>query len=326
MKRMRSFWRVWLLGIWLGASLGCATGGYQLPLDQRYASAARALDGQQWELAARSYHSLWRDDNASKGSVVGWSRALLGQGHPESALSILKAARERDEDAELASLTGKTLDVLGRSEEAREAYAAALAQDPQHPGALAALGKSFFQAGHAEAAAPLLLRAAKAADSDPALLRLTAEAAQTAGLAEIELEALEVLSQLGDSNAGELVRGAELLRGQGPLDSEQRARIEAWFSRAVSLDPQLATGWIGLARMRAERGEQGLAVTAYERAVEADPSQAGALLALARLCQEEGRPGRARVLAEHALTFLQGPEERAPFESLLAELDAAIAR
>ena len=323
---MRSTWREWLLAIWLGVWTGCATGNHTPELDQRYRAASRALDEGRWELAARHFYALWQDDDASNASVSGWARALLGQGQPDSALSILLVSRERQDDAELAYLTGRALEQLDRPGAAREAYAGALALDPDRHDALTRLGHSLAQAGDAEGAAPLLLRAAKLAASDFELARAAALAAGTAGQEDLESEALQLLIEQGEARPDELLRGAQLLLSQGTSDFERNARAEAWLTRAVELDPQIAPAWTGLARMRASRGEVASAMSAYERAVEADPSESEALLELAQLSQQAGRLGRARTLVEHALSFLNDPKQRTPFEGLRAELDAAVNR
>ncbi len=286
-----------------------------MDLRLRFEAAERALELGDWDQATERYHALWLEDGGSGDSVAGWARSLLGAGRPESALAVLLPARDSFDSAELASLRGQALEQMDRPVGAREAYAQALAFDPERFDALEGLGRSLASSGDLAGAAPLLLRAARL--RPPASARRAAQAAGASGLEEIELEALAVLAGAGVASASELVRAAELLEKSMGSDPVRGAQAEAWLSHAVELDPQASRAWTALGRLRAARGAAGLAATAHERAIEADPAATESLLALAAHCMQSGREARARSLIDHALGFVTDAEARRPFEQLL---------
>lgn len=303
----------------VGISLGCvASGAKDGPdLGVRFEAAERALEAREWDLAAERYHALWLEDGGSADSVAGWARALLGADRPQSALAVLLPARDRSDSAELASLSGQALQLMDRPVGAREAFARALALDSERFDALEGLGLSLAGSGDLAGAAPLLLRAAR--QRPPVHARRASELAASAGLEDIELEALWILAGAGSARTDELIRGAELLAGDAGASPTQSAQAEAWLSQALEIDPQAAAAWTALGRLRAARGAAGLAVTAHERAVMADPAAVDSLLALAAYCMESGREERARALVEHALGFVIDPAVRRSFEELLEE-------
>lgn len=299
----------------------CAAAGVAQPsLEARYGAAAQALEAGQFQLAADRYRELWRGGDGSADSVAGWAQALMGQGHPDRALSLLVNARKRSEDPGLAALMGAALVQTGRPAVAREAFAAALAGDPEQPLALAGLGRCLARSMQPDGAAPLLLRASRAVGGDVDLLREASAAAGAAQLIEVELAALSDLAQEGGARPAELLRAAELLLAGGATDPVLAAQAEAWLVRAVDLNPQAAAAWDGLGRLHAARGDLQAAALAFKSAVEVDPAAHGPLLQLALLARVGGRDARALSLIDHALGFLREPELRAPFEELRAEL------
>jgi tetratricopeptide (TPR) repeat protein len=70
-------------------------------------------------------------DDAAIMDSMGWLH--FKRGRPEKALELLRAAHERFPDPEVAAHLGEVLWTLGRHDEARAVWAAALRNDPQHP-------------------------------------------------------------------------------------------------------------------------------------------------------------------------------------------------
>lgn len=89
-------------------------------------------------------------------------------------------------------------------------------------------------------------------------------------------------------------RGAELLQ-EGRNQEALR-----WLERAVTLDPELAHGWINVGVARRRNGQLEGAEAAYRRALELDPRASSAYQNLAALLRVRGRPEEAMELLQVA--------------------------
>lgn len=167
-------------------------------------------------------------------------------------------------DMALCRELARALDRLGRPDEAIAHLRAALAESPDHPGALFDLGVLLHARGQAVQAAELFARAAPLAPDD----------------AEIQYNLGTTLLDLGQTDAA-----------VPPL------------TRAVGLDPAHYRAWYNLGLLLRGLGRDDEALAAFARVTALAPDHAEAMLAQALLAHRAGRWRDAEALFHRALAL-----------------------
>ncbi len=224
---------------------------------------------------------------------------LVALGRQDEALTEVDGALLRDsESPDLYELRGSVLRLLGRTDDAREAYDKAVAlSDDTNAAAYAGLAMLARDAGDAARSIELFDRAAELAPDEPEYAYRAASIALAAGAPDARARLEKIVSRAA-GNAGARNDLAWLLAEEGSdLDralelAQQARRIEA---RPEILD---TLGWVHL-----KRGEARDAVKAFEEALAADPDSPSLLYRLAMALEQAGEPDRARVTLERALAI-----------------------
>lgn len=184
----------------------------------------------------------------------------------------------------------------GRRAEAEAAYAAILAEEPDHPGALHALGVLRQQQGDSAESAALIERAIARHPADPAFhfnlglarFRLGDFTAASRALAEaVRLNPKWPQAQYDLGNA---------LREAGAAKAAARA-----FRAALKLRPDYTEAEVNLANLLRAAGKREPAIAAYRRVLRRDPRAAEAAANLAAALLEEGKAAEAVEVARSAL-------------------------
>jgi superkiller protein 3 len=194
-----------------------------------------------------------------------WDRFLgaladLQAGQPERASAALAAlVRERPDAPVFQETRARALADTGRTDEALEAYRAALRRWPQ----------------------------------DTSLLHGLAVTARAAGLTDEATKAEEAVLAIDPTDAA-AHNGLGLLHAQ----ANRPAEAQAAFERAVALDPHAVSYWVNLGNARLTAGASAGAEIAYREALRLDPASADAANGLALLFIGTGRPAEAIPLLE----------------------------
>lgn len=230
------------------------------------------------EAAVRSLlaSGLDLEDPANEAALRALVDAELASGHGEQALARIDAAlRRAPERASLRDARGRVLLRLGRSAEAKAAFARAVASEPGYGPARAGLGVIAVREGDLEGALQLFDEAARAPTPDPDARFRAAQAARKLGRhGEDERRYREVLLDQPDHAGANNDLASILAERKQDLDGAL-----ALAERAVGLAPSAST-FDTLAFVQMQRGEGDAARRTLEDALE---KQAGEPMLLYRL-------------------------------------------
>lgn len=187
----------------------------------------------------------------------------------------------------------------GRLAEAERLYRDALAQEPNHPGALHLLGVIAHQVGRNDVAEQLIRRAIDRAPIVPEFHNNLGEALRHAGKIDEAAESYLRALALDPDNAQALTNLGVVRRMQGRFDES-----ESSLRRAIELAPQspLAHRQLGLLYTVTRRHD--LAAEAYANAAQLDPRDAETQVNLAMAMKESGRLEAAAAACRRA-TYLR---------------------
>ena len=131
-----------------------------------YGQALRAT-GQRSQAAA-VLEQATISNPGNKALLAGYGRALADNGNSQAAFEVLSRAHSpANPDWHILSVQGTTLDKMGKNEEARRYYAAALKIVPEEPSVLSNLGLSYMLTRELPQAEETLRRAANQRATDP---------------------------------------------------------------------------------------------------------------------------------------------------------------
>jgi CHAT domain-containing protein len=254
-----------------------------------------------------------------------------------AAIPLFAAAQDRDDQATAASGLAVTLQAMGRTAEARDAYMGALAllDSPDRgrqraraliglAGVEQALGAVPDARAHAEQALPLLGAPEDAPMRANALMRLgmacdaqqdqtcAADAFLQAADAERGVGATQMESMARQGGALNLMRVAQSREAQGDASGAAAAyarAAEVWHN--TNDGGSEAAARLAVGRLRQAAGDWDAADAAYAAALTAagdGPMRATALVAVAGVAGWRGNHKRALDLAEQALPLLTAPD------------------
>ena len=202
------------------------------------------------------------------------------------------------------------LEQAGRLAETERLVRAALAQAPDHPGALYALARLGMRAGRYAAAADLADRALARAPDAPELHRIKGQALANQGRAE---DAIAALSCALDLAPGWAEAACDL--GQMLYQAERMEQVLALLSPLDGPSPAHANARVLLGRALAVLGRLDEAACAFTRALAIRPDLGDAAFGLAGIHIEQDRAEDAMAVVR---PFLDQPAERNRFAYLHA--------
>jgi Flp pilus assembly protein TadD len=196
-----------------------------------YARALRVLEQRNQAAAVLEQAAIHNPNNTALLGAYG--RALADIGSNAQALEVLKRAHQPDQpDWRILSVQGAVLDQMGKHEDARRYYAAALKIAPDEPSVLSNLGLSYALARDLPKAESTLRRASAGRSPDP---RVRQNLALVVGLqgrfAEAETIARSDLPP--DEAAANVAYLQQLLAEQG-----ERAKASAQQAQASAQKPK----------------------------------------------------------------------------------------
>ncbi len=281
----------------LRPSLASAPSAPPVPLDQARKEAPHDLDAAVKQLEAR----LAKEPNDQDGwRLLSRSYTELGEtAKAEDAARHAAALGAKGGDAETQSARGEDLVTAAGgtvTQDARAAFTAALAADPQDPRARFFMGLAAAQDGNADEAVQRWLELERDSPPDaPWLQGLRANLdrlAQQAGIGTDDLaKRRSALAAASPMPAPPLPPAAPAAGGApGPTASDvaaaaqmapddRQAMIRTMVQRLadrMEQNPKDVDGWLQLGRAYGVLGEQQKSLDAYRRASEADPTRADA--------------------------------------------------
>lgn len=296
---------------------------------RRFALVQRAdlaLTAERWREAEGLARELVAEDATDATAHLRLARALEGRGKwPEAAAAYAAAARHAESHpTRVRALEGRgyAAQRAGNPDLAAEAFAEALALEPEALRLLRALATIEMERDRADAAVSYARRAAASPDAGARDLELLAGALLRAGELAAAVPALRRLLEGGGSP--EARHGWWMSLGRALRETgDARGAIEA-FEAARRLQPD-AESAAELGESLARQGDRAGAIAAYRDAMEADPSPEARArwgLALAR----GGRPEEARVQLERAVAEGLGGSARAEALTQLGYLHESAGR
>ena len=276
----------------LRPSLASAPSAPTVPIDQARKEAPHDLEGAVKQLEAR----LAKEPNDQDGwRLLARSYTELGDtAKAEDAARHAAALGAAPGDAEAQSARGEDLVEAAKgvvTPDARQAFVAALAADPQDPRARFFLGLAAAQDGRTDEAVQRWLELERDSPPDaPWLQGLRANLdrlAQQAGIATDELakrrSALAAANPMPASPMPAAQAGgapgpspADIAAAQQMNPDDRQAMIRTMVQRLadrMEQNPKDVDGWLRLGRAYAVLGEQQKSLDAYRRASEADPAR-----------------------------------------------------
>jgi tetratricopeptide (TPR) repeat protein len=222
---------------------------------------------------------------------------------------------------------GNTLHALHRSVEAAEAHRAALRIEPNNPLALVNLGQVLCEMGDHESlneAEAVSRRAMSLAPRLPQALQTLREVLRKKGRLD------ETMASTDSANT-------TFNQGAAFLQAGRHNEAEASFRKALSIDPTMATCWVGLSQVQAERGEIEQSCESARSALALGPKLAEAhwrlaitlrgrlpdaeVQAIERLLGDKSLPDRAVAYLRYGLAVVL--DERGLYAEAAAHLEAA---
>lgn len=297
---------------------GCL-GGEQ---SRRYEAAEQATATRDWPLAAELWYDLLQEESPrTKRTYREAARALCESGDDGSACGLLELGiAEFPGDTELRELRACLLDHSGYRRAAAAAYEEILTIDPDHFGALRALGHLRVELGLERAAEEPLRRAIARQGTDIGVLVDLGRVYTAKEEPALAFQCYSRAIELGCAEPSTLLDAATLVLrpavdGEHP---EARERALGWLDTLCELDPQCTGAHYLRGVYLAELGRSDEAVVALRRAVETDPAYQEALELLARVYVERGELDHATEMVDRALQLERDPERREALKQLVA--------
>jgi tetratricopeptide (TPR) repeat protein len=168
---------------------------------------------------------------------------------------------------------------------------------PRSSRMLAGLGVSWYAAGFYDKAVENLCQASDLRPDDPTPYLFlgkmqSVDTSQTEALGQ-RLARFAKL-QPGNALANYYYALSLWKRRNGPRDTESAIKVESLLTEAVRLDPKLASGYMHLGILYADREDFSKAISAYRRAIEVDPQLEEAHFRLAQAYRQTGEESKAR--------------------------------
>jgi len=236
------------------------------------------------------------------------------QGRNEQAMAAYRQGAALDDGPSLVAL-GHLLRQAGEDEQARQAYARAVAVAPCDAEAHLALATLHFAQGDYPQAREELTRGLAIAPHD-------AQAECALGMAcylsEEQDEAIQAFQRAIALDPG----AQEAYLGLGGIYMEQRKyeKAKEAYAQAVALAPEAVDALMGLGDAQRSLGAFAEAEAAYTTAMQLDPSQPSIRLALAMLYDEHGLLEQARGAYQSALSLQESAAVRAALASVYQRL------
>jgi tetratricopeptide (TPR) repeat protein len=228
--------------------------------------AAVAERRAQWELAARDHRAVLAADTMNPEAHLGLARCARARGDAAGARQEAEAAlAEAPDHLGALALLAEVADEAGDRAEATARWAQVVEASPRDRNARLRLARCHRAAGRPDLARDQL-RAAVALKEDAESLGLLADAARAADDPRAELEAAERLAALNPS-AAEWRRLAEMRLAAGDVEGSERA-----IRRALAGDARDPAANALLGRIRLRRGDPQEAVEALR--VGGEPARA----------------------------------------------------
>ena len=193
-------------------------------------------------------------------------------------------------------LLGEALRVLGRNDEAANAFATALRYSPGEASVWEGWGDLAATAGRGDDAAARYRVAARLAPESDGLRRKLAQALALRGegaAAGRELAAIKDRGQSDDAKVWNTV-------GAGEEKAGRYREAEQAFRKALAIDPAQPEAWFNLGLVLRRSGRDAEATQAFERALELQPQMTVSMIMLAELRQRAGRLSEAAEWATRA--------------------------
>jgi protein O-GlcNAc transferase len=204
----------------------------------------------------------------------------------------------------------------GENETARRIYQRVLRSSPDHPHALHLLGVLADGEGRHDEAVRLIRRALPALAPKANVHNNLGNALRHAGEPAAARRCYERALDLDGSYAKACFNLGALLAAPGPEEDTVAAREQ--LRRAVALEPQLAEGWLELARLNRREGKLPAAIESYRRVLELRPDDVTALVDLGALYQVTLEVPKAVPLLERACAL--APQAPMPYFNLAQAL------
>ena len=236
-------------------------------------------------------------DPRDVGTLASLATVHSRRGDAAGALHWFAAASEIAPDAaEFALGVADSLLELGRTEEARAAFAAVLARSPGLVRATLGLVRTARLSGDHYEARRLLREAAANADNRPETRLPLAAALVEIGDPETARAVLTALLEADPDNAAALMQMGTLDRQGG-----DRASALAWFRRAAAAQPDRAAPLVGIATELWALGQPDQSERSLRGALVLEPDNIDALLNLADHAGLAGDPEQQLWFAEQAM-------------------------
>jgi len=310
-----------VLRAWLPAVLAILAGCLGGELGRRYEAAEQASDVQDWPRAAELWYDLLQEESPrTKRTYREAARALCENGDADSACGLLELGiAELPGDTELRELRACLLDRSGYRRAAAAAYEEILTLDPDHFGALRALGHLRVELGLERAAEEPLRRAIERQGADVGVLVDLGRVYTAKGAPALAFGCYARAIELGCADPGVLLDAATLALRPEVDEEHPEAREQAlgWLETLCELDPQCAGAHYLRGVLLAGLGRSDEAVVTLRRAVETDPAYQEALELLARVYVERGELGHATEMVDRALRLERDPERREALKRLV---------
>jgi tetratricopeptide (TPR) repeat protein len=226
------------------------------------------------------------------------------QANLELAMKAGTARRATDDEG-----LGELWLALGSPAQAKDAYAAALALDPEDPQAHGGLGRALAGMGDLKAARAELEQALRQTDTDAAMHYQYGSLLRQMGEGDNALAALQRAVQLDGKDARFHARLGAILVERGEFE-----KAEEQLKLATLSDDRYGEGWFFLARALAGEKKLSQAVDTMRKALELEPDNAELLYHLG-LIYEQGQQVRDAV-ESFSKSIAKHPKSAAAYEHL----------
>jgi len=226
------------------------------------------------------------------------------QGDYEKAQALIESSIRKNPKPNPAAYfyKGKTLQQLGETQGAKEAYLEAVAQDPKNFEYLWKLGAACLALGENEEAIQYLEKAKPGVDEFPEINYVLGRAYQAAGdraKARATLKDFQSTTKSGRTQEYKEIRGAETVgKGEDALDKGDVQEAIVQFERALQEDPDSWLAHAYLAEIFLAQGSLYKSYEHLERMEEIDPESASGQYLMARYWYQRRNYLQARIYAE----------------------------